>query len=162
MKKVILMGLALLFAGQNFAFALSSSRGGGKKALIRTNDANGNPLQIDSDKGWKAFEYTDVTTEVQVTDESGVAPAQGILHRVCIESGVAAVDYLLIWDTSTQTGGVRVLNRRLLPALFVASTYGMTCTPGDLNILFTAGLRVLQSSAVNRNYIYWRGLGDSR
>lgn len=163
--KILLAAVLAVLVGSGQAFALSSSVAGGRKSLVRSIDSNGNPLAIESDKGWKVFELIG-TTEVQVLDEASVAPKQGILNKVCIETGTGGVDYALVWDTSSQTGGVNVVNRRLLPAFYAATATGATvptlnCTP-VLNALFTAGLRGMNSAAGGRLYIYWRGLGDVR
>lgn len=158
MKTLIAVVLALGLFGAK-ASALSVSIGGGKvKSTSRSVDSNGNPIAFNDDKAWKVFELYG-TTEVQVTDEASVAPKNGILHKVCVISGNPVLDFALVWDTSTQTGGVTVANRRLLPPLYPLSVTQMTCTT-DLNALFTAGLRGANSQASGIMYIYWRGLGD--
>lgn len=153
--------IAVLFLGflAAKASALSVSVGGGKiKSTSRSLDSSGNPVMFNDDKAWKVFELYG-TTEVQVTDESSIAPKNGILHKVCVISGNPVVDWALVWDSSTQTGGISVANRRLLPPLSPASVASITCSP-DLNALFTSGLRGANSSASGIMYIYWRGLGD--
>ena len=170
MKGKFLIVLALAAFAVN-SHALSSSVAGGKKDFVRTRDASGNPLMADSDKPWKVFANESNTgvgnnSEVQVTDEIGVAPKQGILRRVCVESGSPA-NWALVWDTSAQTSSgipgvaATITNRRLLPATFAATTTNYNCSP-DINALFTAGLRTINSDTTVRTFIYWRGLGDVR
>jgi len=134
-----------------------------KKSLIRTNDANGNPVVLESDKGWRVFEVANTTSETQVSDENGVAPAAGILHMVCVESRAADVNpstyWAIVWDTSSATGGTSVTGRRILPPVERASE-AARCVVVDA--VFTLGLRVLNGIASGSTYIYWRGLGDSR
>ncbi len=158
MKNLIAAVLALL-VGVSSASALSVSVAGGKKALARTLDSSGYPIGINDDKGWKVFEIIG-TTEVQVLDEVSVAPKQGILNRVCVETGVLSVDYALVWDTTAATG-LAGANRRLMPAQYSGTSSIFNCTPA-LNALFTAGLRGANSSSQGHMYIYWRGLGDVR
>lgn len=158
MKTLIAVVLALGLVGSK-ASALSVSVGGGKiKSASRSIDSSGNPVMFNDDKAWKVFELYG-TTEVQVTDESGAAPKNGILHKICVISGNPVLDFALVWDTSSQTGGVGVANRRLLPPFYPLSVTQLTCS-NDLNALFTAGLRGANSQASGMVYIYWRGLGD--
>lgn len=165
MKGKFLIVLALAAMAVN-SYALSVSVAGGKKDINRSKDASGNPLMFNDDKGWKVFANELATAEIQVTDESGVAPKQGILHKICVESGSAA-QWALVWDTSaitsagTASAAAAVVNRKLFPAVFSQTSASYGCTP-DINAVFTAGLRTINSDATVRTYIYWRGLGDVR
>jgi hypothetical protein len=160
MKKLVAMLMVLaICAGQAGAVSVTRS----KKSLIRTNDASGNPLQLESDKGWRVFESANSTSEAQVVDENGVAPTSGILHMVCVESrassDVSSTYWAIVWDTAAATGGAAVTGRRLLPPL-VRATDAILCQ--TLDAVFTLGLRVMNGVAYGSTYIYWRGLGDSR
>ena len=154
--------LAAALAGQ-FAQAVATGTGGGKKALFRTMDANNYPLAIDDDKAWKVFEVFNTATAAQIVDENGVAPKQGMIKKVCRETGTtgsAHLEYVLLWDTITAADmALATSGRRLAPPL-PRATLTVECT--DLNALFTAGAGVKNSSAVGSTYVYWRELGGSR
>lgn len=169
--KNLITAVILLLAGSQ-SYAISVSVAGGKKPVARSLDNSGNPLAFSDDKSWKVFENAGNVCvgnncEVQVTDESSVAPKQGILHKFCIESGLIT-NWASVMDTSAQTGSgsasswAAVTGRKLFPALYAATAVSMTnynCSP-DINAVFTAGLRVLNSDTAVRTYIYWRGFGD--
>jgi hypothetical protein len=162
MKKMnwILVGLALALCVSQVG-AVSVTRT--KKSLISTKDANGYPVVLESDKGWRVFEVVNTTTETQVSDENGVNAVQGILHKVCVESRPVdtspATYYAIIWDSAAATGGASVTGRKLLPAIIRASE-AEKCV--EINAVFTLGLRVLNGVASGSTFVYWRGLGDSR
>ena len=162
MKKMnwLLVGLAMLLAvGQVGAVSVTRT----KKSLIGTKDANGYPLALESDKGWRVFEVANTTTETQVSDENAVSAVAGILHKVCVESRptdtATATYYALVWDSAAATGGAAVTGRRLLPPIMRVSE-AEHCV--EVNAVFTLGLRVMNGVASGSTYLYWRGLGDSR
>lgn len=165
MKKLSTMFALILAAsliGQ-FAQAVATGTGGGKKQLGRSMDPNGYPLALSEDKAWKVFEVAYTATAAQIVDESGVAPKQGMIGKVCLEtgtSGSAHLENVLLWDTITASDiAFATTGRRLSPPL-PRATLTAECT--TLNALFTAGAAVKNSSAVGSTYVYWRELGGSR
>ena len=160
LKLMFLGAILALPAAEAFAGAVTSVR----KSLTRTRDDSGNPIQIESDRAWKVFELANNTNETQVTDESGVAPTGGVLHKVCVESAsgatLAATDWAIVWDSAAITG-TNATSRRLLPPLMRASA-AVRCSD-VLDAMFTRGLRALNGNGgVGSTYIYWRELGAYR
>lgn len=154
--------LAATLAGQ-FAQAVATGTGGGKKSVARMNDSSGNPVLFSDDKPWKVFEVAYTATAAQVVDEAGVAPKQGMIKRVCRETGTtgsAHLEYVLLWDTITASDiAYATTGRRLAPPL-PRATLTVECT--EINALFTAGAAIKNSSAAGSTYVYWRELGGSR
>ena len=154
--------LAALIAVQS-VHATAVGDSGGKKTVGRTMDANGYPLAIDGDKAWKVFEVKDTTTAAQIVDEDGVAPKQGMIKRICVESAPAipaANDYAFVWDTITAADmAITGAGRRVAPPVQRLSGVEK-CV--DIDALFTSGAAVKQGTAVGSTYVYWRELGGSR
>lgn len=162
MKKIISLILALAFSVQS-VHATAVGDSGGKKPVGRTMDANGYPISIDDDKAWKVFELKDTTTAAQVVDEDGVAPKQGMVKRICVESAPAIpvpTDYTYLWDTITAADmAITGAGRRIAPPIQRLSGVEK-CV--EINALFTSGLAVDNGQAVGSTYVYWRELGGSR
>lgn len=160
-KKLMWLVALLAFAAAGPVMASTVTRT--KVTLQKTLDASGNPLELESDKGWRVFEVPNTTTETQVTDENSVAPTSGILHKVCVESAPAETTktsyYAIIWDSSAATGGATVTARRILPPIMRLSE-AEHCV--EIDAIFSLGLRVLNGVPTGSTYIYWRGLGDRR
>lgn len=154
--------LAATLAGQ-FVHATAVGDSGGKKPVGRTMDANGYPLSINDDKPWKVFELKDTTTAAQVVDEDGVAPKQGMVKRICVESAPAIpvpTDYTYLWDTITAADmAITGAGRRIAPPIQRLSGVEK-CV--EINALFTSGLAVDNGQAVGSTYVYWRELGGVR
>ncbi len=163
MKKY-LMSLMVLALCAGYVGATAIGAGGGKKSVGRMNDSSGYPIQFNNDKPWKVFEVANTATAAQVVDEDGVAPKQGMLHKVCVESGTAAGDAFLgqmaiVWDTVTAADMTVVgTGRRIIAPMSRATT--AWCL--EINALFTSGLGIKNSSAVGSTYVYWRELGGYR
>lgn len=161
MKMILMVGLVLaLGASAHAAGGVAVGAGGGKKAVSRMLDANGNPIVFNDDKPWKVFAFEFQTTPAQLVDEAGVAPKQGLIKRVCLESGpavVAANDWAIVWDTLTASnmtaGGA---GHRVAPPLVrvASATYCL-----EINAEFTSGAGVMQGLSAGSTYIYWRELG---
>ncbi len=164
MKKILmLVGLVLalgvsaqaLTAGGNAVGA-----GGGKKAVSRMLDANGNPITFNDDKPWKVFAFEYATTPAQLVDESGVAPKQGLVKRICLESApalVGATDNVVVWDTLAVAGmTISGVGRRIAPPIMRLSSVEK-CV--EINAEFTSGIGVMQGVSTGSSYIYWRELG---
>lgn len=157
MKKYLMSLMVLaICAGQSFATGATGS-GGGKKSVARMNDSSGYPIQFNDDKPWKVFEVNATATAAQLVDEGGVAPKQGMVHRVCVESGSALA---IVWDTVTAADiSASGSGRRILPPV-LASAAAVVCV--DINALFTSGIGVKNTTAVGSTYVYWRELGGYR
>jgi len=168
MKKILMLFGLVIALGAVKASAYSAQfLGAGKKANSRSVDANGNPLQINDDKPWKVFEVTDMSVPRLLTDEAGVAPKQGIIKRICVESAVGlsgVSDVAVVWDTAVAAGmTATATGRRLLPPI-QRVTGVLSCV--EINAQFTAGCGVIQSNSGNTQtgstFIYWRELGGFR
>lgn len=161
--KMLTMLVVLALCVPQFAAAVSVSSGGGKKSVARMLDSSGGPLSFNDDKPWKVFEVNATASAVQVVDESGVAPKQGMVKRVCVETGSTLTSVMLavvLWDTATAAGvTLGGAGYRIMPPLMRA-TLTVTCT--EVNALFTSGVAVLHSSAIGSTYVYWRELGGYR
>ena len=161
MKTLMTLMVLAICAGQAFATAVNS--GGGKKSVARMNDSSGYPIQFNDDKPWKVFEVKDTSTAAQLVDESSVAPKQGMVKRVCLESAAAipaASDSVVFWDTVTAadiaTSGA---GRRIMPPVMRVSGVEKCL---EVNALFTSGLGIKQGASVGSTYVYWRELGGYR
>lgn len=161
-KHLMALMVLALCAGQ-YAGAVAIGAGGGKKSVARMIDNSGGPVMFSDDKPWKVFEVKDTATAAQVVDESGVAPKQGMVKRVCLESAAAipaASDSVIFWDTVTAadmaTGGG---SRRIMPPVMRVSG-AEHCL--EVNAMFTSGLGVKQGASVGSTYVYWRELGGNR
>ena len=123
--KTILVGLVLALGVQSYAAPVAAGNavgaGGGKKQVARMLDNSGNPVVFNDDKPWKVFSIEYVTAPVQVVDEAGVAPKQGLVKRICVESGVAAgnvADWTVVWDTLAVAGMTGTgIGRRIAPPI---------------------------------------------
>lgn len=170
MKKILMIVGLILALGAQASHAVNATggnavgAGGGKKAVSRMLDANGNPITFNDDKPWKVFAFEFQTAPAQLVDETNVAPKQGLIKRICLESApatpVAASDWAIIWDTLTAAnmtaGGP---GRRLAPPIMRVSSL-QSCV--EINALFTSGVGVMQGQAAGSTYIYWRELGGSK
>ncbi len=172
--KTILVGLVLAMsavAHANVAVTVGNAVGanGGKKQTARMIDASGYPIVFNDDKPWKVFSLEYQTGPAQLLDESGVAPKQGLIKRICMDSAPAiplAADWAMVWDTSAGNAsgigpgaGVLTAGRRIAPTIQRVSGVEK-CV--ELNVMFTSGLELLQGAATGSTYIYWRELGGSR
>lgn len=164
MKKTLLIAMLLALCGVQAHAAAVGSRGG-KKNGIRRNDPSGNAILFGDDVAWKVFESTQANG-VQVVDESGVAPKQGIIHMVCLSTN-AVTTWAIVYDTNTATGlaggvGQSTYGIALTPPI-PASTTLLTCSP-VLNALFTSGAAVALNVGIAQGgvYVYWRELGGYR
>lgn len=166
MKKILTVAAMLLTLCGVWARAASVSAIGGKKSVARMNDSSGYQVSFNDDKPWKVFESTGVNP-VQVVDEAGVAPTQGMIRQVCLSSA-ATTSSVFIYDsssTASSTGnlGPGVVGKRLAPPIV-----GLAATEHcvQLNALFTSGLfiEVYPSALVAPGgaYVYWRELGGYR
>jgi hypothetical protein len=162
LKMLLVLAVLAPFCAE-LALATAVNAGGGKKSVARMNDSSGYPISFNDDKPWKVFELKDTTTAAQVLDESGVAPKQGMVKRVCLESAPAipsASDYAYLWDTVTAADMVITgAGRRIAPPIQRLSGVEK-CV--ELNALFTSGLGIDQGTAVGSVYVYWRELGGYR
>ena len=165
MKKLSTMFALILAAalvGQ-FAHAVATGTGGGKKSVAGMRDSSGYAVAFNDDKPWKVFEVAYTATAEQLVDEAGVAPKQGMIRRVCRETGTTGTAHLenvLLWDTITAADiSFATTGRRLAPPL-PRATLTAECT--EINALFTAGVGIKNSSAVGSTYVYWRELGGYR
>lgn len=160
MKKTLIVAMLLALCGVQVRAAAVSSAGG-KKQVIRMNDANGNPILFDTDKPWKVFESTGVGA-VQIVDESGVAPKQGMVGRLLLSTG-AVSNYCVLADSNTTSGLTSVTTGKFLTAPFAYQTsLGQDLVIGAL---FTSGLVVINNANVSAPggcYVYWRELGGYR
>lgn len=162
MKKLTKVLFAAMFAvlcgAQAHALAVGSR--GGKKSVARMIDSSGGPITFNDDKPWKVFESTGIG-QIQLVDESGVAPKQGMIGKVCI--GTAPVTtWGVVYDSNTVTGTMSTATGlRLFPPV-PASTTLLQCF--TVNALFTSGAVVEVSAAMAQNgfYVYWRELGGYR
>ena len=160
MKKALMLAAALaLVYGRAHATSISSS----KKSVARMADSSGYPVMFNDDKPWKVFESANTTTPAQIVDEAGVAPKQGMVKRICLESAPAiptADDNVILWDTSTAAAmDVSSTGRRIVPPL--QRTSGVDrCV--EINALFTVGLAVKNGKSEGSSYVYWRELGGYR
>ncbi len=106
------------------------------------------------------FESTD-TGRVQVVDENGVAPKQGMVRQICISSVTTTDAYVVIYDSNTVAGNnVSTPNIKLGPQLQGATTKPLCL---QLNVEFTSGLVIEISTktspgASGSGYVYWREL----
>ena len=161
-SKMFALILALTVVSQS-AMASAVGASGGKKNVERMRDGSGNPVLFNDDKPWKVFEVKDTSTAAQLVDESSVAPKQGMIKRICLESAPvipAAGDNVLIFDTATVADtSVTGAGRRIAPPIQRLSGVEK-CV--ELNALFTAGVGVKNGTAVGGTYVYWRELGGSR
>ena len=159
---LMLAALVLALCGAQ-AHATAIGAGGGKKSVSRSLDQNGNPLQINDDKPWKVFESAYTTVPAQVVDEAGVAPVQGLVKRICLESSSAAIpasETAILWDTSVAANMTAAgTGRRIMPPL-PRATGVVTCV--EINAMFTSGLGVMNSATTGSTYVYWRELGGYR
>lgn len=108
-------------------------------------------------------------TAVQLIDERGRAPSNGLVHQVCVETGTlgtAQNDYVILFDsnsisgmghglTSTNFSGSAIEGRKLAPPIYRA-TLTERCVVLDAQ--FTSGV-VSGSSTDASYYIYWRPNG---
>ena len=164
MKTILMVGLVLALGVQAYAAPVAAGNavgtGGGKKTVDRSLTLDGNPLQFNDDKPWKVFSIEYVTAPVLVVDEGGVAPKQGLVKRICVESGVAAgnnADWTVVWDTLAVAGMTGTgIGRRIAPPIG-HNTNAVTCV--EVNAMFTSGLAIMQGAATGSSYIYWRELG---
>ncbi len=164
MKKTLLIAMLLALCGVQVHAAAVGSRGG-KKNGIRRADSSGNPVLFSDDVAWKVFESTQANG-VQILDESGVAPKQGVIHMVCLSTN-AVTTWAIVYDSNTATGlasgaGQSTYGIALMPPL-AASTTLLSCTP-VLNALFTSGAVIALNSGIAQGgvYVYWRELGGYR
>ena len=156
MKTLMTLMVLALVAGSANATAVNA--GGGKKSVARMQDSSGGPIMINDDKPWKVFEVMNTATAAQLVDENGVAPKQGMVKRVCVETGAATLAY--IWDTVTAANIVSSgEGRRILPPV-VSTTTAVVCV--EVNALFTSGIGIKNSAATGSTYVYWRELGGYR
>lgn len=162
MKKLKMI-LVLALCVPQVAQAVAIGANGGKKSVSRMNDASGNPVLFSDDKPWKVFEVFGTATIAQLVDESSVAPKQGMIKRVCVESGISASsipNFALIFDSAVAADTSLVLGgRRLAPPLTVLS---LTSQCWEINALFTSGAAVKNNTATGSTYVYWRELGGYR
>lgn len=166
---IVVAVLALLAAVSPRAQAAGAAVGsrGGKKSVVRMNDANGNPVLFNADKPWKVFEAS-ASGLSQLVDESGVAPKQGMIHQVCIGTA-ATTGYAVVYDTNTASGAVALTTAgvKLHPALAYSTSLTQCFT---FDAMFTSGAVVeLGAAAVGNGavpgggaYVYWRELGGYR
>ena len=164
--KLAIFAAAFLACGgiQAWATATAVGAGGGKKAVNRSLDASGNPVMFNDDKPWKVFEFAYQTAPAQLVDESAVAPKQGLVKRVCLESSVAAIattsEIIVLWDTSTVAAMTMAGTGRRIAPPFPRASGTVACT--EINAMFTSGLGVMSNVATGSAYIYWRELGGAR
>lgn len=158
--KNIMIAVALLLSFASVSHAAAVGSRGGKKSVARMIDSSGGPILTNDDKPWKVFEST-ITGQFQVTDESGVAPKQGMVSKVCMSTAATNI-YVVVYDTNT-TSGVSLTSSgiRLGPPLLGSTTLAQCLT---LNALFTSGLVIEFSTATpyGGGYVYWRELGGYR
>ena len=166
MKKItMLFALILSLYGVQAQAGTAVGARGGKKAVARMLDSSGGPIGFNDDKPWKVYESTSVGPFL-VVDESGVAPKQGMINRVCI--GTAPVSaWAVVYDTNTIAGpDVTDAGIRISPLLIGSATATQCFT---LNALFTSGAAVEISAGMvpvaglgGGVYVYWRELGGYR
>lgn len=156
MKKILSAAMFLLLCGLQAHAAAVGSRGG-KKQILRTLDASGNPLAFNDDKPWKIFESTQANT-VLLVDESGVAPKQGMIRQICL-STAATTAFGVVYDSNTVSGlSIASSGVRIAPPI-VASATLTQCI--QVNALFTSGAVVEMNTGIPYGgfYVYWRELG---
>lgn len=162
--KTLIAAVLLLLCGQ--AHAASVSTIGGKKSVARMIDSSGGPIGFNDDKPWKVFESTGINA-TQIVDETGVAPKQGMVNKICLSSA-AVTSWAAVYDSSstassTGTLGQTVNGKRLGPVIIGQAAVEHCLT---LNALFTSGLFVeIYPSALGAPggvYVYWRELGGYR
>lgn len=167
MKKILIAAMFLvLYGAQGHTAAVSSA--GGKKSVARMLDSSGGPIMFNDDKPWKVFESTGPGAAFanQIVDESGVAPKQGIINKICLSSAPTTT-WASVYDSSTTatlTGnlGISIVNKRLAPALNGSTTSQQCLT---VNSLFTSGAFLEVStnlSGPGGAYVLWRELGGYR
>jgi hypothetical protein len=166
MKKILrLVGLVLALGAQ--AHSATNATGGnavgasgGKKSVARMLDNSGNPIAFNDDKPWKVFSFEFQTAPAQLVDEAGIAPKQGLVKRICMESAPAipaALDNAVVWDTAVAaTMSLTGPGRRIAPPIQRLSGVEK-CV--EINAEFTSGLGVMQGVSGGSTYVYWRELG---
>ena len=155
-KTLMIVGLILAVGGAAHA-ASGTPNVTTKTGIVRTIDSSGNPVLFNQDKAWNVFAIEYQTTPVQVVDERGLAPKQGLISRICLESAPAiplASDWAQVWDTGVAAGmSAAGTGHRIAPP-FMRVSGVQACT--DINAKFTSGLGIMQGAATGSSYIYWK------
>ena len=148
--------LILAIGGAAFA-ASGTPQSVTKTGNGRTVDASGNPVLISNDKPWNVFSLEYATAGVQVVDERGLAPKQGLIGRICLESAPAIAapnDWAILWDTGVAANmTANGTGRRLFPP--VQRVSGVEhCV--DVNVKFTTGIGLMDGATTGSTYVYWK------
>lgn len=157
-KVLFAAGVVLALCGAQ-AHAIAVGSRGGKKSVARMGDSSGFPIGFNDDKPWKVYVSTQ-SGAVQIVDESGVNPRQGMLYQVCLGTG-AVTTWAVAHDSNTITGLGQLTAGTQLTPLFPASATLVQCQ--QFNAMFTSGLVIETSVALPTGaLVYWRELGGYR
>ena len=155
-KTLMIVGLILAVGGAAFA-ASGTPNIVTKTGNARSNDSSGYPVLFNQDKSWNVFAIEYQTTPVQVVDERGLAPKQGLISRICMESGALgglASDWAEVWDTGVAANMTAAGTGHRIAPPFMRVSNVESCS--DINVKFTSGLGVMQGAATGSSYIYWK------